>query len=102
MQGSFQEIEGAFGTVPNLLRTYTPFPPLLEVNWSKVKAIMMEGNLIRALKEAIALLFSKDNARNYCIVAHETSLQAVGVRPEEIRRIETNLESQNGPVPPHE
>lgn len=35
------EIEGAFGMVPNLFKTYTHFPPLLEANWNKVKAVMM-------------------------------------------------------------
>ena len=92
VQGIFQEIEGAFGKVPNLFRTYASFPPLLEANWSKVKAVMMEGNLSRELKEAIALLVSKDNGCDYCVAAHETSLQAVGVTPEEIRKIETHLE----------
>ena len=92
VQRIFQEIEGAFGKVPNLFRTYASFPPLLEANWSKVKAVMTEGNLSRKLKEAIALLVSKDNGCDYCIAAHETALRAVGVTAEEIRKIETDLE----------
>ena len=57
------EIEGAFGMVPNLFKTYSHFPPLLKANWEKVKALMMQGKLSRKTKEAIAVLFSKDNAR---------------------------------------
>ena len=57
------EIEGAFGMVPNLFKTYSHFPPLLKANWDKVKALMMQGKLSRKTKEAIAVLFSKDNAR---------------------------------------
>ena len=57
------EIEGAFGMIPNLFKTYSHFPPLLKANWEKVKALMMQGKLSRKTKEAIAVLFSKDNAR---------------------------------------
>lgn len=89
----FKEIDGAFGKVPNLFRTYAHFPPLLEANWNKVKAVMMGGRLSRELKEAIAVLVSKDNGCNYCVAAHETALRAVGVAPEEIRKIETDLEN---------
>lgn len=88
----FKEIEGAFGKVPNLFRTYAPFPPLLEANWNKVKAVMMGGSLSRKLKETIAVLVSSDNGCDYCVAAHETALRAVGVAPEEIRQIETDLE----------
>jgi len=88
----FKEIEGAFGKVPNLFRTYAHFPPLLEANWNKVKAVMTGGNLSRQLKEAVAVLISRDNGCDYCVAAHETALRAVGVAPAEIRKIETDLE----------
>ncbi|HKL48081.1 MAG TPA: peroxidase-related enzyme [Desulfuromonadales bacterium] len=88
----FKEIEGAFGMVPNLFRTYAHFPPLLEANWNKVKAVMMGGNLSRKAKESIAVLISRDNGCDYCVAAHETALRAVGVEAEEIRQIETDLE----------
>ena len=50
MQDIFAEIEGAFGTVPNLFKTYSHFPPLLKANWNKVKAVMMQGSLSRNTK----------------------------------------------------
>jgi hypothetical protein len=37
----FQEIEGAFGRVPNLFKTYAHHPPLLQANWNKVKAQLL-------------------------------------------------------------
>lgn len=94
---TFKEIEGAFGMVPNLFRTYAHCPPLLEANWNKVKAVMMEGSLSRNLKESIAVLVSKDNGCDYCVAAHETALRSVGVEPDEIRRIETDLEESAFP-----
>jgi uncharacterized peroxidase-related enzyme len=88
----FNDIEQAFGRVPNLFRTYAHHPPLLEANWQKVKQVMMEGPLSRKAKEAIAVLVSKDNGCKYCVDAHEGALSAIGVSPEEVHIIENNLD----------
>jgi len=88
----FTEIQEAFGMVPNLFRAYANHPPLLEANWLKVKNLMMEGALPRKVKEAIALLVSKDNGCNYCVAAHETALRSIGVSSKEMQVIEEDLE----------
>ena len=88
----FAEIESAFGKVPNLFRTYAHHPALLEANWRKVKNLMMQGELTRRAKEAIAVLVSKDNGCDYCVAAHEAALRAIGVSAEEIRAMEQDLE----------
>ena len=88
----FQDIKKAFGMIPNLFKTYAHHPPLLEANWHKVKRVMMEGELSRKTKEAIALLVSKDNGCKYCVAAHSGALKAIGVSDEEISLIETNLD----------
>ncbi len=85
--GILKEIEGAFGRVPNLFKTYAHHPPLLEANWNKVKALMMEGRLSRKMKEAIAVLVSEDNRCRYCVSAHSAALQSIGVSDEEIKKI---------------
>lgn len=92
VQEIFLEIEGAFGTVPNLFKTYSHFPPLLKANWNKVKAVMMQGSLRRKTKEAIALLVSKDNSCAYCVAAHTAALKSIGVRENEINIIENEIE----------
>lgn len=89
------EIESAFGTAPNLFKTYAHHPALLGANWNKLKALMMEGNLSRKVKEAIAVLVSRDNCCNYCIRAHTAALKSIGVSDEEIRNIEENIEKAN-------
>ena len=86
------EIEGAFGMVPNLFKTYSHFPPLLKANWDKVKALMMQGKLSRKTKEAIAVLVSKYNSCAYCVAAHTAALKSIGVTEEEIEIIENNIE----------
>ncbi|TFG55931.1 MAG: peroxidase [Deltaproteobacteria bacterium] len=88
----FQEIEKAFGMVPNLFKTYAHHPPLLQANWNKVKAVMMEGSLSRKVKETIAVLVSRDNSCTYCIAAHTAALRSIGVTDDEISAIEEDLE----------
>ncbi len=92
VEALFQEIEGAFGMVPNLFKTYAHHPPLLQANWNKVKAAMMEGSLSRKVKETIAVLVSKDNSCSYCVAAHTGALRAIGVTDEEIKSIEEDLD----------
>ena len=88
----FKEIEGAFGMVPNLFKTYAHHLPLLKANWNKVKAVLMEGVLSPKVKQTIAVLVSKDNGCAYCVAAHTGALKAIGVTDEEIARIEQDLE----------
>jgi uncharacterized peroxidase-related enzyme len=85
---TFQEIEKAFGMVPNLFKTYARHPPLLQANWNKVKAVMMEGNLTQKVKQTIAVLVSRDNSCSYCVAAHTGALRAIGVTDKEISAIE--------------
>ena len=88
----FDEIRGAFGMVPNLFRTYAVHPPLLEANWNKVKAVMMQGSLSAKVKQTIAVLVSKDNACKYCVAAHRGALKSIGISDEELKRIEEDIE----------
>lgn len=87
----YDEIEKAFGRVPNIFKTYAYFPPLLKVNWEKVKAVMMAGSLRRELKEAIALVVSDANACQYCVAAHGLALQQLGFSRESIDALVKNL-----------
>lgn len=88
----FKEIEGAFGIVPNLFKSYAHHLPLLKANWNKVKAVMMEGVLSLKVKQTIAVLVSRDNGCAYCVAAHTGALKAIGVSDEEIKVIEQNIE----------
>jgi len=92
VEAVFQEIEGVFGMVPNLFKTYAHHPPLLQANWNKVKAVMVEGSLSRKVKETIAVLVSKDNSCSYCVAAHTAALRAIGITDEELGVIEDNLD----------
>ncbi len=93
VEAILREIHQAFGYVPNLFTTYAHHPPLLEANWNKVKRVMMEGDLARKTKEAIALLVSQDNGCNYCVAAHTEALKMIGIADEEIKRISSQLDA---------
>jgi alkylhydroperoxidase family enzyme len=52
--------------VPNLYRTMAPNPEYLEVNWNRVKTIMVnDGKLDRLTKEIIAVAVSAVNGCDY-------------------------------------
>ncbi len=89
----FDEIQQAFGMVPNLFKTFAHFPPLMRANWVKVKAVMMQGELTRKCKEAIAVVVSKDNSCQYCVDAHVGMLKSVGVSDEELQSILNDIEN---------
>jgi uncharacterized peroxidase-related enzyme len=89
----FNEIEGAFGFVPNLFKSYAHHPPLLEANWCKLKAVMTEGSLDPKTKQAIAVLVSGDNICTYCVAAHRGALRAMGISEDEIKSIEEDLDN---------
>lgn len=91
----FAEIEGTFGRVPNLFKTYANHVPLLRANWNKVKAVMGEGSLDQKTKQTIAVLVSGDNGCAYCVAAHTGALRAIGVTDDEIKVIEENLAQAN-------
>lgn len=74
------EIARAFGRVPNLFQAYAKYPPLLEANWSKVKAVLLSGSIRRMVKETIALQISHDNGCAYCVAAHSAALRGLGIR----------------------
>ncbi len=87
-QAILKEIESSFGMVPNIFKTMAHYPPLLALNWNRVKTLMMQGNLSRKLKETIAVLISKDNSCNYCITAHTLFLKAIGMPEDDLFAIQ--------------
>ena len=45
VQGVYDDIEKAFGMVPNLFKTYAHFPSLHKANWEKTKVLMLGGRV---------------------------------------------------------
>ena len=85
----FAEIEQRFGFIPALFQTAAHYPPLLEANWNKVKAVMGSGNLASRTKETIAVLVSQDNSCEYCVGAHSMALKSLGFSDEMVERVKS-------------
>ena len=69
--------------VPHFWRALAAHPEHLELCWSRAKAIMRPGTLDMKTKEIIALAVSITNSCRYCINAHTTALQKLGMSAEE-------------------
>jgi uncharacterized peroxidase-related enzyme len=82
-----QEIHRTFGMVPNLFRAYAKHPALLEANWNKVKAVLLDGGIRRHTKEIMALLVSIDNGCTYCAAAHSAILRSLGMEKSHINAL---------------
>lgn len=65
--------------VPNFWRALAAHPEHLELCWTRAKAIMRPGVLDLKTKEIIALAVSITNSCRYCINAHTTALQKLGL-----------------------
>jgi uncharacterized peroxidase-related enzyme len=89
----YEEIQTAFGMVPNLFKTYAYFPPLLKVNWEKTKVLLMGGSLSRELKECIAIVVSQANSCQYCVTAHSMMLKGLGFPDERVQAVQENLDA---------
>ncbi|GAV23255.1 carboxymuconolactone decarboxylase family protein [Carboxydothermus pertinax] len=94
----FEDIKKHFGMVPNLFKTYALKPEILEANWNKVKAVMMQGELNRELKEMVAVVVSRANGCNYCVRAHSAALKMLGIPKETIIQIIENIDDANIPA----
>ena len=57
-----QEIKDGMEMVPNIMMAYANHTPLLKANWEKMKSVMIQGNLPKKVKGAIARGVSADNS----------------------------------------
>ena len=69
--------------VPNIWRALATNPEHLELTWTRLKAIMRPGKVDLLTKEIIALAVSITNSCRYCINAHTTAVQKLGMSAEE-------------------
>ncbi len=77
----YQEIEDTIGMkkIPNGLMAASIDYDITKWVWQGLKSIMLRDSSIdRPLKEAIALVVSKNNACSYCVGAHNMMLKTIG------------------------
>ena len=93
----FADIQQGFGMVPNLFKAYAHRPEIMAANWSKVKAVMLTGELPRTLKEMIAVVVSKANGCQYCVAAHSAALRMLGESEEQCNLLVDGFEAADLP-----
>lgn len=92
----YEDIKRNFGMLPDLFKAMGNNPDILEVNWNRVKAIMMKGKLDRKTKEFICLAVSSINGCEYCINAHTAMLKQLGATDEEVCEAVSVADLYNG------
>lgn len=76
-----------WGFVANIERAFAMWPQLAEAEHALTEAIMVDGELSPALKEAIAVVVSQVNACPYCYTHHTYQLDRAGRTEAEQRAI---------------
>src|SRR5262249_39817213 len=66
-------------------------PDILEVNWALVRGLLLEGELPPTLKHMIIVRVSTTNDCRYCRVIHTHALEALGIPPEVIDALTTDV-----------
>lgn len=66
----FDATAARWGYVPNIVRALALRPDVLEAEDAWSRAVMYEGTLPRALKEAVATTVSVVNGSQYCATSH--------------------------------
>lgn len=93
----YQEIRDTLGSekIPNLFKAVSDYEIARWV-WQGFKDIMLrESSIPRSLKEAIALVVSKNNSCGYCVDAHNMMLNAIGYDSKKIGELNQDYKSSS-------
>ena len=76
-------VQAKLGMTPNLMKTLAAAPAALDA-YLKFGAALGTGKLDAKFREQIALAVAQANSCEYCLSAHATFGQMMGLKPEEI------------------
>lgn len=98
----YEEIrtELGFGMVPNLFKSMAMSPDILEANWKKFRATILEGSVPRTIKEMIGVAISQVNNSQYALQVHLHGLSALGMSEEVLKLLVSDF--ANCPLPDRE
>ena len=92
----YKEIENTLGFIPNAFKSASNDYEITKWLWQGFKTIMLrESSIPRSLKEAIALVVSKNNSCSYCVGAHNMMLKAIGYDSKKIEGLNLNYQSSD-------
>lgn len=95
----YEEIcaELGFGMVPNLFKSMASHPEFLAATWKKFRAIVLQGEIPRTIKEMIGVAISQANNSQYALQVHLHGLSALGISEEVLQTLISDF--ANCPLP---
>lgn len=98
----YEEIraELGFGMVPNLFKSMASHPEFLATTWKKFRAIVLQGEIPRTIKEMIGVAISQANNSQYALQVHLHGLSALGISEEVLQTLISDF--ANCPLPDRE
>lgn len=91
----YEEIvtELGFGIVPNLFKSMAVNAEVLEANWKKFRATILQGDVPRTLKEMIGVAISQAHNSPYALKVHLHGLSALGISEEILRTLVSDFDA---------
>lgn len=91
----YEEIiaELGFGIVPNLFKSMAVNPDVLEANWNKFRATILQGDVPRTLKEMVGVAISQANDSVYALKVHLHGLSALGISEEVLSTLVSDFDA---------
>jgi uncharacterized peroxidase-related enzyme len=85
----YEEImaELGFGIIPNLFKSMATNADVLEANWKKFRATILQGDVPRTLKEMVGVAISQANNSPYALNVHLHGLSALGMSEEVLKTL---------------
>jgi uncharacterized peroxidase-related enzyme len=91
-KAALEQIQGAFGVVPNMFKAVANSPAALQSMWGFFGALGA-GTIGAKLGEQIAVAVADRNDCNYCLAAHTVLGQKAGASAAEMAAAQTGLSS---------
>lgn len=85
--------ELGFGMVPNLFKSMALNPDLLEANWKKFRATILQGDVPRTLKEMVGVAISQHNGSEYALKVHLHGLSALGMSEKVLQMLVSDFDA---------
>jgi uncharacterized peroxidase-related enzyme len=83
----------SFPSPPNFIMTQGHSPTVARGTWAVVENILVKGEIARWTKEMIFVAISKDRHCRYCTAAHIACCRMLGVRPELLNALVSDVYS---------
>ncbi|MEC4819527.1 MAG: peroxidase-related enzyme [Scytonema sp. PMC 1069.18] len=94
------QVELGFGIVPNLFKSMAINSEVLEANWKKFRATVLQGDVPRTLKEMLGIAISQVSNSPYALNVHLHGLSSLGISEEVLKTLVSDF--TNCPLPERE